>query len=514
MEGDVRKKGMLYHQQQRFGKKWKKVWAEAIADSTHSISCLELFEFSKSSMKESKKRAEGKKVIVMRDCVKIKEQEVEGCPKQCSTFLLETTDKTHIFASPTMELHSWIMELCRLAFPLNQSECRSQKQDHQQAADMQENTLYDTTESVRDFLVMAVATEAALRCKLYGEYILTPQSDSLLLKDYKTKKVLLTWPYRFVRKFGQDTMTFNFEAGRRCESGEGYFEFATSHSEQLFEFISGALKKFQKGEASGTRPKEQQIPHYSEQSHTPPAKVKHPKKKLTTSVSLNSINVSDSSKKDNIGRTPLPCNVQDPVYAMINKSKSHSKSKNSKTQQFCPLPDIDDFSEDIFGVLGDEEEEGNQKNPEQLAIHPKFKDYKSEPVYSEVKVHGDYGSKDEAVDDIPHSLTSDLQDSRAVAFLKVSDDIPCMVDEEEQLERSMEQLSIHQMPNVYGAESIYSQVPGCYDDYGDNEECVDIVEIPEYFYPPPPPCAFDIDPSFEDPQDEGFCTYDNLPKRL
>lgn len=223
--------------------------------------------------------------------------------------------------------------------------------------------------------------------------------------------------------------------------------------------------------------------------------------------------MSDSSKKDNISSTPsLPCNVQDPVYAMINKSKSHSKSKNSKKQQFCPLPD---FSEDTFGVLGEEEEEeGNKKNPEQLTIHAKFKDYKSEPVYSEVKLHGDYGSKDEAVDDITHSLTSDLQDSQGVAFLNVSYDIPCMVDEEEQLELSMEQLSIHQMPNVYGAESMYSQVPGYYDDYGDNDECVDIVENPDYFYPPPPPCAFDIDPSFEDSQDEGFCTYDNLPKRL
>ncbi|KAK3550301.1 hypothetical protein QTP86_024285 [Hemibagrus guttatus] len=395
---------------------------------------------------------------------------------------------------------------------LNQAECRSQKQDHQQAVDMQENTLYDTTESVRDFLVIAVATEAALRCELYGEYALTPQSDSLLLKDHKTKKVLLTWPYRFVRKFGQDTMTFNFEAGRRCESGEGYFEFATSHSEQLFAIISDALRKFQKGEASGTRPKEQQIPHNSEQSHTPPAKVKHPKKKLTTSFSLNSINLSD--KKHNTSSTPsLPCNVQDQVYAMIAKPKSHSKSKDSKTQQFCSLPDIDDFSEDIFGVL--REEEGNQKNPGQLAIHPKFKDYKSEAVYSEVNLYGGYGSKDEAVDDIPHSLTSDLKDSQAVGFLKVSNDIPCMVDEEEQLDLSLEQLSIHHTPNVYGAESIYSQVPDYYDDYGDNNECLDIVESPEYLFPPLPPCAFDTDPfNIADSQDEGFCTYDNLPKRL
>ncbi|KAK2823684.1 hypothetical protein Q7C36_020284 [Tachysurus vachellii] len=514
MEGDVRKKGMLYHQQQRFGKKWKKVWAEALADSMHSISCLELFEFSKSSMKESKKRSDGKKVILMRDCVKIREREVEGCPKQCSTFLLETTDKTHIFASPTSELHSWISELCKLAFPLNQAECRSQKQDHHQALDMQENTLYDTAPSVRDFLVIAMSTEAALRCKLYGEYILTPQSDSLLLKDYQTKQVLLTWPYRFIRKFGQDLLAFNFEAGRRCVSGEGYFEFATNHSEQLFAIISDALKKFQNVEPSITRPKEQQIPNNSQQTYTPPSQVKHPKKKLTTSFSLSSISLSECARKENICSTPsLPSNNQDPVYAMITKPKLHSKN-----QKFNPLPDIAAFPEDIFGVLGEKEEEeeeaeeDDQKNPEQLAIRCKFKDFKSEPVYSEVDIHDDYRSTDETVQNKPHSLTSDLKDSQAVGFLKVSNDISYMMDEEKELDLPLEQLSIHNTPDVDEVESIYAQVPDYYNDYDDNEEFVDIVEDPQYFYPP---CISDTYPSnFEDSHDEGFCTYDNLPKKL
>lgn len=60
--------------------------------------------------------------------------------------------------------------------------------------------------AVREFLVIAVGTEAAVRCNLYGEYILLPQLDCLLLKDYKTKQVLLKWPYCYVRKFGQDTV--------------------------------------------------------------------------------------------------------------------------------------------------------------------------------------------------------------------------------------------------------------------------------------------------------------------
>ncbi|MCI4388475.1 hypothetical protein PGIGA_G00086470 [Pangasianodon gigas] len=542
MEGEVRKKGMLYQQQQRFGKKWKKVWAEAVADSSHSLSCLELFEFSKSSLKENKKRAESKKVIVMRDCVKITEREAEGCPKECSTFLLETADKTYTFASPTSELQSWIKELCNLAFPLNQAECRSQKQDHPQPVEMQENTLYGTTESVRDFLVIAVSTEATLRCKLYGEYFLTPQHDSLLLKDHKTKQVLLTWPYRFVRKFGQDMLSFNFEAGRRCESGEGYFEFATSHSDHLFTIISDALKKLPKMETSGTRPKEQQIPQNSQQSHTPPAQTKHPKKKLTTSFSLNSINLSDIPSKDSKVKSidstpPFSSNVQDPVYAMISRPKLHMKSTKDY-QQLGPLPDFVTLSEDVSGVL----EEEDQMNPEQLAIRTKFKDYEDETVYSEVKNFDDYGSKNEAVDNTvdtyfyepqSHNLTvcSDLKDSRAVGFnkdyknqqfvpqsnfLKLSKDISCIKGEEEQLDMSMERLAIHHTPNVYGAEGMYSQGTDFYDDYGDNEEFVDNVEDHEYFYPPPASDThFKNSPSnLEDSQADGFSTYDNLPKRL
>lgn len=293
-------------------------------------------------------------------------------------------------------------------------------------------------------------------------------------------------------------------------SGEGYFEFTTNHSEQLFAIISDALMKFQKMEPSGTRPKEQQIPNNSQQTYTPPSQVKHPKKKLTTSFSLSSINLSECARKENICSTPsLPSNDRDPVYAMITKPKFYSKN-----QQFNPLPDIDAFPEDIFGVLSEKEEaeEDDQKNPEQLAIHSKFKDFKSEPVYSEVDVHDDYRSTDEAVENKPHSLTSDLEDSQAVGFLKVSNDISYVMDEEKELDLPLEQLSIHNTPDVYEAESVYAQVPDYYNDYGYNEEYVDVVEDPEYFYPP---CISDTYPSnFEDFHDEGFGTYDNLPKKL
>ncbi|KAI5622582.1 docking protein 3 isoform X1 [Silurus asotus] len=489
----------------------------------HSLSCLELFEYSKSSMKEGKKRADSKKVIVMRDCVKIKEKEAEGCPKECSTFLLETADKTHMFASPTPELHSWITELCRLAFPLNQAEGRSQKAEHLSAVEMQENMLYGTTENVRDFLVIAVATEAALRCNLYGEYFLTPQQDLLLLKDSKTKQVLLTWPYRFVRKFGQDMLAFNFEAGRRCESGEGYFEFATCHSDKVFSIVSEALKRLPKAEGSGIRSKEQQVTMDSQQSQTPPAQVKHPKKKLTTSFSMSAIYTSDYSSKDGKmsanSTPPLTNEVQDPVYARV-KPKAQSKSTNDyKNLPLGPLPDFVDCSEDISAGLEEKEEEEDLMTLEQLGIRIKYKD-EAEEVYSEVKIYdNDYRNTNETDDHIdcmnffepPPPVFSDHEDSLAVSFntdYMLSEDTACIIEDEEQLDMAMERLGFYPAPNFCGAESLYSQVPNYYHDGINDEGIEQPVDNQEYFYST---CASDT--HLEDSQAEGFSTYDNLPKR-
>lgn len=290
--------------------------------------------------------------------------------------------------------------------------------------------------------------------------------------------------------------------------------------------ISDALKKLPKVDTSGARPKEQQISHSSHQSHTPPAQIKHPKKKLATSYSLNSINLSNHSIKEN--STPLPSKVQDPVYAIINRSILHSKE--SKSQQPGPLSDFLTFSEDIFGVLGEkgeekeeeeEEKEEDQMNLEQLGIHTKFQDYKAELVYSEVKMCEGYRSKEEAVDHEP--LTSDLQDFQAVGFSKdyknyssnsqrPFKDALFVVDDEEQLNMSMKQLSIHHAPYVYNAESIYSQVPDYYDNDHDNVETLDIVDDAEHFYTPR--AANTHLSNYEDNQNNRFSTYDNLRKML
>lgn len=55
-----------------------------------------------------------------------------------------------------------------------------------------------------EFLVLVVWTDAAARCGLHGHYLLSVLPQSLMLKDLQSRQPLLTWPYPFLRKFGQD----------------------------------------------------------------------------------------------------------------------------------------------------------------------------------------------------------------------------------------------------------------------------------------------------------------------
>ncbi|KAK3540008.1 hypothetical protein QTP70_022800 [Hemibagrus guttatus] len=250
MEEDIRKRGMLYLQQQRFGKKWRKVWSILYRESSCSISRLEFFECKDGgtgTLEKSKCKQDNKKIIRLSDCVRVSEAaEVDGCPKDCKAFLVETTEKTFVFAVETIELEDWMQKLCEIAFPMNWSERgavrrNSLPQDSDDVS-MTDNSLYCGKEAaLRDFKVVIRRTDAAERCGLKGHYLLRTDFDSLLLKETKTGEVYFTWPYRFLRRFGRDKTTFSFEAGRRCDSGEGNFEFDTKQGNSIFQSVEAAI---------------------------------------------------------------------------------------------------------------------------------------------------------------------------------------------------------------------------------------------------------------------------------
>uniref|UniRef100_A0A3B5MV20 Uncharacterized protein n=1 Tax=Xiphophorus couchianus TaxID=32473 RepID=A0A3B5MV20_9TELE len=247
MEEDIRKQGMLFLQQQRFGKKWKRVWCVLYRESSCSISRMEFFECKdggnvEKNDKTLRKQQESKKVIRLADCIRVSEVEVDGGPRDTGAFLVETTEKIFVFAADRNQLDDWTHRLCEVAFPMSWTEGGAKRGSLQRGnrveeeEGMEDNSLY----SVRDFKVSVRRTDASDRCRLKGDGVLRADMDALHLMD-KTGDILYTWPYRYLRRFGRDKSTFSFEAGRRCDSGEGSFEFDTKQGNLLFQAVEAAI---------------------------------------------------------------------------------------------------------------------------------------------------------------------------------------------------------------------------------------------------------------------------------
>uniref|UniRef100_A0A673MZ35 Docking protein 3-like n=1 Tax=Sinocyclocheilus rhinocerous TaxID=307959 RepID=A0A673MZ35_9TELE len=302
----------------KLGKKssrWRKVWCVLVAESRRSVSRLELYEHKHSSIKQgsSKRKPDYKQVIRLRECIQISEREIADCPKDCAAFYLETSDKVYVFAAQRSEVKGWIKSLCEQAFPDIEAEQRLQRESclysdpvsSSHTREMKENSIYDTAES-----------EAAVRCSLYGEYILTPLPDCLLLKDVKTKKVLFKWTYCYVRKFGQDMLSFSFEAGRRCESGEGNFEFATHQGERLFNIVSAAIQNLPR--PSTAKP--------ITSDFLPEGKMQKASKMLNPSWRSFSLNAIEPESESQVSNIDADLENQEPIYATVSKAQQKATS--------------------------------------------------------------------------------------------------------------------------------------------------------------------------------------------
>ncbi|KAA0703851.1 Docking protein 2 [Triplophysa tibetana] len=423
MEEDIRRNGKLYLHQKRFGKRWRKVWCVLVAEGRRSVARLELYEHKHMSVKEgsSRRKPDYKQVIRLRECIRISENEMDDCPKDCATFFLETTDKLYVFAAHQSEAEEWIKCLCEQAFPDTQIELGKQRKNGNpsepvsRCIEMQENSLYDTADSVREFAVIAVSTEAGVRCNLNGEYILTAQPLCLLLKDSNTRKVLLKWPYCYVRKFGRDTLSFNFEAGRRCESGEGNFEFATHQGEQIFCIVSEAIQHLpktpaakQSGSTNEVQSREISDIIYDDinpldrfcPSQRP---VQHPSKMLSASTRSLSLNAIQSLCQ--VTSIKTNSEKEEPVYAIVSKAQpkstsptdphTHWKNLRKAVHQFEPPQDsCSEILQSAF-VAPQEDEENEETvtgqystdflsdSIHQLEINDPLKNIGAEAIYAD-----------------------------------------------------------------------------------------------------------------------------------
>ncbi|KAL6033759.1 hypothetical protein STEG23_007748 [Scotinomys teguina] len=108
---------------------------------------------------------------------------------------------------------------------------------------MEENSIYSSWQEVSEFPVVVQRTEATTRCQLKGPYLLVLGQDDIQLRENSKPQACYSWPYRFLRKFGSDKGVFSFEAGRRCDSGEGLFAFSSPCAPDICGAVAAAITR-------------------------------------------------------------------------------------------------------------------------------------------------------------------------------------------------------------------------------------------------------------------------------
>ncbi|XP_057712364.1 docking protein 1b [Corythoichthys intestinalis] len=244
------KEGQLYVQHQKFGKKWKKNWFVLYPASQNGIARLEFFDSSGSAgvgnssgaNSNEKTRKLDKKIIRLSECISILPALTENCPKDnMAAFCVETNDKIHVFAAEKNAAKEWMDTMCDIAFQ-GGSGANGESDGGAQDLMMSENLIYYSREQTNEFWVSVQRTEASERCGLAGNYWLKAESDVLILKEPKTKRDVLVWPYKLLRRYGRDRVMFSFESGRRCDSGPGNFTFDTKQGNEIFTLVDQAIK--------------------------------------------------------------------------------------------------------------------------------------------------------------------------------------------------------------------------------------------------------------------------------
>ncbi|XP_054766243.2 docking protein 2-like [Lytechinus pictus] len=108
-------------------------------------------------------------------------------------------------------------------------------------SELQDNLLYDSYDN-KTFPVAIKSYNFTEPITLGGTYNLQLDSMKLSLIEASTGKNILSWPYRYLRRYGRETNSFSMEVGRRCTSGEGLIRFNVEDGNKVFaaiqEFVS------------------------------------------------------------------------------------------------------------------------------------------------------------------------------------------------------------------------------------------------------------------------------------
>lgn len=55
--------------------------------------------------------------------------------------------------------------------------------------------------------MVVLQNEASVRCGLKGQYWLQAGEDMLVLQDLETRRTVMEWPYKLLRRYGRDKVS-------------------------------------------------------------------------------------------------------------------------------------------------------------------------------------------------------------------------------------------------------------------------------------------------------------------
>uniref|UniRef100_A0A8C1W8M8 Docking protein 1a n=1 Tax=Cyprinus carpio TaxID=7962 RepID=A0A8C1W8M8_CYPCA len=371
-----RKQGEVYLQHQKHGEKWKRYWLTLHPASRHGVARLELSEAVRERSTVVVRRHPEKKVVRLADCVTVVKlpPHAEACPgENMAAFCVETEDKRLVFAAEKESCGEWVDIICNIAFQV-WIFFRYVFITHYYSKIWGQILLKENFNSViynvsfilvSEFKVVVLQNEASVRCGLKGQYWLQAGEDMLVLQDLETRRTVIEWPYKLLRRYGRDKMLFSIEAGRRCESGPGTFNFETRQSDEILRLIESAICQQKSLTVTGDR----QSPH-SPRSHAKLPLNPNPADVLGPNIyaSLNPVHTKPAS----------PIGLTEPVYA--NPADSISSSKSAHSDPGGSISLIEPVYSNPAVLIGSHEPVYADIKTDPLPSHHRDE---SEPVYSD-----------------------------------------------------------------------------------------------------------------------------------
>ncbi|CAH1969439.1 unnamed protein product [Acanthoscelides obtectus] len=253
-------------------KSWQHKYCLLFKASRFGIDRLEIYDAAESK---------DCKIITLENCVKIH-------AKTPTTFCVTTKTATHEFGTTTEQnLSEWLSAIQSVAFPDDVSQMSCLEED---------NDLYCSSgEGV--FNVRLHPSPASQRCGLESNknYTLLLTPTAIQLRNIVDDRLLYTWPYCYIRRYGYKNGRFTFEAGRKCESGEGAFFLEHPRQQEIFRNLATKMKSMKSLIAGQSTPSLLDSTDQLQAALTMEARSRTPLPPSSTSQSLETLSKSQMS---------------------------------------------------------------------------------------------------------------------------------------------------------------------------------------------------------------------------